>query len=168
MIGTIRPETVESLFIAFRLTGDPKYREWGWGIFRAIETHCRIESGGYASILNVDHVPVEHEDKMETFLMASHLRRVFPLFSSPDGCWHRVRRSNICTYFSMTTAPCRYQVRTAHSLRSLGTDLTDTARIRVQHGGEGFASSCCSRVLTMRIQAHPLPIFNPTIRTGFS
>ena len=32
---------------------------------------CRIESGGYASILNVDEVPVKYEDKMETFLMVS-------------------------------------------------------------------------------------------------
>lgn len=69
-----RPETVESLFIAWRLTGDPQYREWGWGIFEAIEKHCRIESGGYASVLNVDALPVELEDKMETFLMVRVLR----------------------------------------------------------------------------------------------
>ena len=64
-----RPETVESLFVAFRLTGDRRYREWGWRIFQSIETHCRIPTGGYASIVNVDEVPVRHEDKMETFLM---------------------------------------------------------------------------------------------------
>jgi hypothetical protein len=68
-----RPETVESLFIAFRLTGDPRYREYGWKIFQAIETHCRVETGGYASIINVDEVPVRKEDKMETFLMVSFL-----------------------------------------------------------------------------------------------
>lgn len=60
---------MESLFIAWRLTGDPQYRAWGWGIFEAIEKHCRIESGGYASVLNVDALPVKLEDKMETFLM---------------------------------------------------------------------------------------------------
>jgi len=64
-----RPETVESLFLAFRLTGDPKYRDYGWAIFQAIEKHCRIPTGGYASIKNVDEIPVEHDDKMETFLM---------------------------------------------------------------------------------------------------
>ena len=64
-----RPETIESLFIAYRLTGDPRYREYGWSIFEAIEKHCRIESGGYASILNVDQLPVAYDDKMETFLM---------------------------------------------------------------------------------------------------
>lgn len=65
------PETVESLFIAFRLTGDPRYRQQGWSIFQAIEKHCKVNTGGYASILNVDDVPVELEDKMETFLMVS-------------------------------------------------------------------------------------------------
>jgi endoplasmic reticulum Man9GlcNAc2 1,2-alpha-mannosidase len=71
------PETVESLFIAFRLTGDIKYREWGWAIFQAIEKHCKVESGGYASVLNVDDLPVQWEDKMETFLMVRH----YSLFS---------------------------------------------------------------------------------------
>jgi hypothetical protein len=35
-----RPETVESLFIAFRLTGDERFRKFGWDIFQAIEAHC--------------------------------------------------------------------------------------------------------------------------------
>ncbi|RDX50571.1 glycoside hydrolase [Lentinus brumalis] len=76
----LRPETVESLFIAYRLTGDDKYRRYGWKIFQAIETHCRIESGGYASIINVDQVPVVHEDKMETFLMSETLKYLYLLF----------------------------------------------------------------------------------------
>ena len=69
-----RPETVESLFIAFRLTGDKRYRDHGWAIFQAIEKHCRVTSGGYATIVNVDEVPARLEDKMETFfLVSSHL-----------------------------------------------------------------------------------------------
>ena len=28
--GLLRPETVESLFILHRVTGDDTYREWGW------------------------------------------------------------------------------------------------------------------------------------------
>ena len=64
-----RPETIESLFIAFRLTGDQRYRDWAWSIFQAIEKHCKIETGGYSAILNVDAVPVRHDDKMETFFL---------------------------------------------------------------------------------------------------
>ncbi|PIL31248.1 hypothetical protein GSI_05946 [Ganoderma sinense ZZ0214-1] len=76
----LRPETVESLFLAYRLTGDEKYRRYGWDIFSAIEKHCKIETGGYASVLNVDAVPVEHEDKMETFLMSETLKYLYLLF----------------------------------------------------------------------------------------
>lgn len=64
-----RPETVESLFIAYRLTGDNKYREYGWRIFLSIEKFCRVETGGYASILNVENPKSRMEDRMETFLM---------------------------------------------------------------------------------------------------
>lgn len=66
-----RPETVESLFLAHRLTGDPKYRRWGWNIFQAIEKHCKVPTGGYATVLNVDKLPVQWDDKQETFLLAS-------------------------------------------------------------------------------------------------
>ncbi|KIJ25205.1 glycoside hydrolase family 47 protein, partial [Sphaerobolus stellatus SS14] len=75
------PETVESLFIAYRLTGDQKYRDWGWKIFSSIEEHCKIPEGGYASILNVDAVPVDYEDKMETFFLSETLKYLFLLFS---------------------------------------------------------------------------------------
>lgn len=69
-----RPETVESLFLAYRSTGDEKYREQGWEIFQAFERHCKVPGGGYASIENVEVVPALQEDKMETFwLVSEHL-----------------------------------------------------------------------------------------------
>jgi endoplasmic reticulum Man9GlcNAc2 1,2-alpha-mannosidase len=63
------PETIESLFIAYRLTGDDRYREYGWKIFQSIEKYCRLESGGYVSILDVDDVNSGKIDKMETFFL---------------------------------------------------------------------------------------------------
>lgn len=74
---TDRPETVESLFLAYRLTGDPIYREHGWKIFQSIETHCRVDTGGYATIVNVDELPARHEDKMETFMLVCRTPRPF-------------------------------------------------------------------------------------------
>jgi hypothetical protein len=35
-----RPETVECLFMMWRITKDPIYREWGWEIFKAFREHC--------------------------------------------------------------------------------------------------------------------------------
>jgi hypothetical protein len=70
-IATLRPETVEALFLAYRATGDEKYREQGWAIFQAFERHCKVPGGGYASIENVETVPAVQVDKMETFWLVS-------------------------------------------------------------------------------------------------
>ncbi|KAF9042257.1 glycoside hydrolase family 47 protein [Panaeolus papilionaceus] len=77
----LRPETVESLFIAYRLTGDNKYRDAGWKIFQSIEEYCKIEDGGYASILNTDHVRTIKMDKMETFFLSETLKYLYLLFT---------------------------------------------------------------------------------------
>ncbi|KAL7595737.1 hypothetical protein Lser_V15G31437 [Lactuca serriola] len=45
----LHPETVESLFVLYRITEDSKYREWGWSIFEAFEKYTKVESGGYTS-----------------------------------------------------------------------------------------------------------------------
>ncbi|KAJ7473943.1 glycoside hydrolase family 47 protein [Mycena latifolia] len=108
----LRPETVESLFLAWRLTRNPRYRAYGWDIFQAIETHCRVPGGGYASVLNVEEVPVVWEDKMETFLMSETLKYLYLLFSD-------------------------------NSVLPLDEWVFNT-------------------------EAHPLPIFNPSVRTGFT
>ena len=36
----LRPEAVESFWHMWRLTGDAKYREWGWAVFQAFQ-HSR-------------------------------------------------------------------------------------------------------------------------------
>ncbi|KAI5481705.1 mannosyl-oligosaccharide alpha-1,2-mannosidase, glycoside hydrolase family 47 protein [Pseudohyphozyma bogoriensis] len=80
----LRPETVESLFIAYRITGDPIYRTWGWEIFRSFEKYAKLPGGGFASILDVDEVPVKYEDKMETFWISETLKYLYLLFSEPE------------------------------------------------------------------------------------
>lgn len=69
----LRPETVESLFLAWRTTGDQKYRDWGWQIFNAFQKQCRVSTGGYANIKDVRVNPAEKEDRMETFWVAETL-----------------------------------------------------------------------------------------------
>jgi mannosyl-oligosaccharide alpha-1,2-mannosidase len=44
----LRPETVESVFYMWRLTKDPKYREWNWAIAQAIEKQCRCGRAAWA------------------------------------------------------------------------------------------------------------------------
>lgn len=80
----LRPETVESLFVLHRITGDPKYREWGWKIFEAFEKHTKIESGGYTSLDDVTTIPPQKRDKMETFFLGETLKYLYLLFGNDD------------------------------------------------------------------------------------
>jgi Glycosyl hydrolase family 47 len=176
-----RPETVESLFIAFRLTGDKRYRDQGWAIFQAIEKHCRIPSGGYATIVNVDEVPVRHEDKMETFFLVS-----LPGFMNLPKMTmismihtHAHTQSETLKYLFLLfsdgdTIPLSGKLKQEISLRLallIGFFLARFVRIRFQYRGETWphrALSIREADPTWRIQAHPLPIFTPSIRTGFT
>lgn len=53
----LRPETMESLFVIWRVTRDPLYREWGWLMFRAWQKFARVPSGGYTNLASVLEVP---------------------------------------------------------------------------------------------------------------
>ena len=78
----LRPETVESLFVAFQLTGDDVYRRWGWQIFEAFRRHCRVDGGkaGYAGIVDVDAETPQQIDRMETCVSARALPRLTSSF----------------------------------------------------------------------------------------
>ncbi|KAK7331361.1 hypothetical protein VNO77_25584 [Canavalia gladiata] len=76
----LRPETVESLFVLFRITEDPKYQEWGWQIFEAFEKHTKVDTGGYCSLDDVTSVPPHRRDKMETFFLGETLKYLYLLF----------------------------------------------------------------------------------------
>ncbi|KAM3361812.1 mannosyl-oligosaccharide 1,2-alpha-mannosidase MNS3 isoform X1 [Capsicum galapagoense] len=78
----LRPETVESLFVLYRITGDSKYREWGWQIFEAFEKYTKIDSGGYTSLDDVTVIPPRRRDKMETFFLGETLKYIYLLFSN--------------------------------------------------------------------------------------
>lgn len=63
----LRPETVESLFVLWRVTGDARYREWGWHMFRAWHRFCRVPTGGFANLESVLTVRTDaHLMQLET------------------------------------------------------------------------------------------------------
>lgn len=84
----LRPETVESIFVMHRLTGDPKYLDWGWKIFEAIERNARVPSGGYSGVknvnVNVGNDKINQDDKMDSFFLAETLKYLYLLFSEPS------------------------------------------------------------------------------------
>ncbi|KAH7171047.1 glycoside hydrolase family 47 protein [Dactylonectria macrodidyma] len=80
-----RPETVESLFYMWRITGDIQYREWGWDMFKSFANHTAVKNqGGFTSLSNADVVPPKVKDNMESFWLAETLKYMYLLFSSDD------------------------------------------------------------------------------------
>lgn len=81
----LRPETTESLFILYRVTGDALYRDWGWRIFSALENHARLrpdQGAGYSSVRDVTAGHgVSHCDGMDSFFLAETLKYLYLLFS---------------------------------------------------------------------------------------
>ena len=83
-VNLLRPETVESLFVLYRVTRDPIYREWGWEILQAFQRHGRVQSGGFASLRHTNTPYPSKTDKMESFFLAETLKYLFLLFSDED------------------------------------------------------------------------------------
>jgi len=75
----LRPESVESIFYMWRTTHDQKYREMAWNIFVSIDTHCKVEGVGHASLVDVNH-PTQKGDRMESFWLAETLKYIYLTF----------------------------------------------------------------------------------------
>ncbi|KAL7010200.1 hypothetical protein EMMF5_000220 [Cystobasidiomycetes sp. EMM_F5] len=80
-----RPETIESVFYMYRITGDPAWQDQGGissqnGKFLTIFTY----SVGFANIANVNNNPAKQIDIQESFVLAETLKYYYLLFSEPD------------------------------------------------------------------------------------
>ncbi|KAK5663375.1 hypothetical protein OQA88_3803 [Cercophora sp. LCS_1] len=80
-----RPETVESLFYMWRITGDQTYRDWGWEMFKSFMNYTAVEDGsGFTSLSNANVLPPVFKDNMESFWLAETLKYFYLLFSDDD------------------------------------------------------------------------------------
>jgi len=84
----LRPEAVESAFVLWRVTGDARYREFGWRVFQAVERHSRLPGNatGYAAVADVDSSgpPAENRlDRLDSFFFAETLKYLYLLFCPP-------------------------------------------------------------------------------------
>ncbi|KAH7121031.1 mannosyl-oligosaccharide alpha-1,2-mannosidase-like protein [Dendryphion nanum] len=87
-----RPEYVESLFYAWRITGEARFRLWAWEAFSAFEKHSKAPFG-YAQITDVFRVqPLEWNgsgeerwiDVQESFWAAETLKYLYLTFTDAD------------------------------------------------------------------------------------
>jgi mannosyl-oligosaccharide alpha-1,2-mannosidase len=78
----LRPETLESLFYFYYMTGDSKYQQWAWDIFSAIDLWCKAPYG-YSAVNFVNSADPQQTDSQESFFLAETLKYLYLLFSDP-------------------------------------------------------------------------------------
>ena len=79
----LRPEAIESIFILYRITGDPALQDAAWRMFTNIEKYTRTELANSA----INDVTVEapwKDNRMESFWLAETLKYFYLIFSEPD------------------------------------------------------------------------------------
>lgn len=64
-----RPETIESIFYMWRITGDPVWQERGWTMFTNWVRYS-IAPYGFSGINNVNSARYRQTDSMESFVLA--------------------------------------------------------------------------------------------------
>lgn len=108
----LRPEVIESVFYAYRITGDPIWQEIGWKMWNSIEDCCLVsnQTGLFAYLNNVNQIPSrdftrslglqadgwdgwqdvpfrespEYGDYMESFWWAETMKYFYLLFVKDD------------------------------------------------------------------------------------
>ncbi|KAF5002507.1 hypothetical protein FGRMN_332 [Fusarium graminum] len=80
----LRPETIESLYYAYRATGDKKWQDRAWEAFESLNKMSKIE-GGYTGLKSVmktaDDKTRQFVDKMESFWLAETLKYLYLIFA---------------------------------------------------------------------------------------
>ncbi|BFZ62999.1 hypothetical protein YB2330_004111 [Saitoella coloradoensis] len=79
----LRPEYVESLFYAYRITGNVKYADWAWEVFESIGEHCESE-WGYSDIKDVTgYKGTRKLNNQESYFGAETLKYLYLIFADP-------------------------------------------------------------------------------------
>lgn len=75
----LRPEGVETIYTAWKFTGDPKFREFNWKIFLSINGTLRNESGFFQAIdVDIEEPPLF--GAMSSFFLAETLKYLYLTF----------------------------------------------------------------------------------------
>ena len=77
----LRPESMESAYYLYKLTGDKRYQQMGREMFEAIEKWTRCDTG-YAALKNVR--TKEKRDRMHSFLIAETFKYAYLLFAPSE------------------------------------------------------------------------------------
>ena len=80
------PEAIESMFVLYRITGDPSLADSAWRMFESIDNATRTDIA-HSAIADVT-LPVDHAsqklDQCESFWFAETLKYFYLIFSEPE------------------------------------------------------------------------------------
>ncbi|ROT38442.1 alpha-1,2-mannosidase from Trichoderma Reesei [Sodiomyces alkalinus F11] len=94
----LRPETVESLYHAYRATGDAKYQDMAWRAFRDVARAARV-GGAYAGLADVTGADGgRFLDRMESFWITETLKYLYLLFTEDSEIQVQAGRPNMWVY----------------------------------------------------------------------
>lgn len=79
----LRPEVMESVFYAYRTTGDPRWQELAWSAWTSIKKHCKAPAA-FAAIDQVNSTMPELLDDSESFLYAELFKYLYLIFADPN------------------------------------------------------------------------------------
>ncbi|KAI0517804.1 glycoside hydrolase family 47 protein [Xylaria bambusicola] len=79
----LRPEAIESVWYMYRITGDKKWQDKGWKMFKSIVKHTTTDVGNSA-IHNVLDTHPTKLNEMESFWTAETLKYFYLLYSEPN------------------------------------------------------------------------------------
>ncbi|KAI9741587.1 MAG: maturation of Asn-linked oligosaccharides protein [Claussenomyces sp. TS43310] len=81
----LRPEAIESMYYAYRITGDSIYQDWAWNAYLAVNASCAAGSG-YAELQDVNTTSLSWNDDQDTFFFAEVLKYAY-LIHTPDALY---------------------------------------------------------------------------------
>lgn len=81
----LRPEVMESVFYAYRTTGDAKWQEIAWNAWTSIYRNCLVkQNGALAALANVNSTNPAQLDDSENFLYAETFKYLYLIFADPE------------------------------------------------------------------------------------
>jgi hypothetical protein len=77
------PEVMESVFYAYRITGQEFWRDIAWDAFLSIKQACDT-GNGWAGLKNVNDLSTGSYDETQSFLFAELLKYLYLIFDDPE------------------------------------------------------------------------------------
>jgi len=82
----LRPEAIESVFIHYRITGDPSLQDRAWSMFESIIKHTKtpIAHAALSDCITMTRKEAMKMDKMESFWLAETLKYFYLIFADEN------------------------------------------------------------------------------------